>query len=117
MGNGVCGLWERQRLFHRAVNAFSIGKAAVFHISMARILLLREEGIPVCRQQAVQRQRHIPRRHQQPPDKDAAADKAGKDEVQKEQGDPPPREPPPGMIQSRSRQIPNGSPQRIQSQR
>ena len=36
VGNGVCGLWERQRLFHRAVNAFSIGKAAVFHISIAR---------------------------------------------------------------------------------
>ena len=88
MGNGVCGLWERQRLFHRAVNAFSIGKAAVFHISMARILLLREEGIPVCRQQAVRRDRDVPRRHQQPPDKDAAADKASKDEVQKEQGDP-----------------------------
>ena len=30
---------------------------------------------------------------------------------------PVPREPPPGMIQSRSRQTPNGSPQRIQSQR
>ena len=36
VGNNVCGLWERQRLFHRAVNAFSIGKAAIFHISIAR---------------------------------------------------------------------------------
>ena len=30
---------------------------------------------------------------------------------------PPPREPPPGMIQRRSRQMPNGSPQSIQSHR
>ena len=51
-------------------------------------MVLRDDTLTARRQQAVQRQRHIPRRHQQPPDKDAAADKAGKDEVQKEQGDP-----------------------------
>ena len=55
---------------------------------MAQLSVLRDDTLTARRQQAVQRQRHIPRRHQQPPDKDAAADKAGKDEVQKEQGDP-----------------------------
>ena len=88
MGNGVCGLWERQRLFHRAVNAFSIGKAAVFHISIAQLSVLRDDTRTARRQQAVQRQRHIPRRHQQPPGQHEAADEAGQDEVQSKQGNP-----------------------------
>ena len=70
------------------MNGFSIGKAAVFHISMVRVLLLREEGIPVCRQQAVRRDRDVPRGHQQPPGQHEAADEAGQNEVQGKQGDP-----------------------------
>ena len=66
----------------------SIGKAVVFHISMARNLLLREEGIPACRQQAVRRDRDVPRGHHQPPGQHEAADEAGQNEVQGKQGDP-----------------------------
>ena len=36
VGKRFAVLWERPALFHQAVNGFSIGKAAVFHISIAR---------------------------------------------------------------------------------
>ena len=75
--------------------AFPSDRECVFHRQSGRFphfhsagLILGDDTLTARRQQAVQRQRHIPRRHQQPPDKDAAADKTGKDEVQKEQGDP-----------------------------
>jgi len=54
---------------------FSIGGAAVFHIS---IVLLSHD-------QAVDGEGHIPRRHQQAPYQDEAPDEAADDEVQHEQ--------------------------------
>ena len=36
VGKRFAVLWERPVLFHQAVNGFSIGKAAVFHSSIAR---------------------------------------------------------------------------------
>ena len=34
------------------------------------------------------RQRHIPRRHDQPPDQDETTNDSGQNEIQREQGDP-----------------------------
>ena len=36
VGKRFAVLWERPVLFHQGVNGFSIGKAAIFHISIAR---------------------------------------------------------------------------------
>ena len=99
------GLWANGQAGRRCGKAvcrpggkacpFPLGGDWLFHRQSGRFphfhsagLILGDDTRTARRQQAVQRQRHIPRRHQQPPDKDAAADKAGKDEVQKEQGDP-----------------------------
>ena len=54
---------------------FSIGGAAVFHISIVRL----------SHDQAVDGEGHIPRRHQQAPYQDEAPDEAADDEVQHEQ--------------------------------
>ena len=54
---------------------FSIGGAAVFHISIVRL----------SHDQAVDGEGHIPRRHQQAPYQDEAPDEAADDEVQREQ--------------------------------
>ena len=95
------GLWANGQAGRRCGKAVCrpVGKACpfpsggewLFHRQSGRFphfhsagLILGDDTRTARRQQAVQRQWHIPRRHQQPPDKDAAADKTGKDEVQKE---------------------------------
>ena len=55
---------------------------------MAQLSVLRDDTLTACRQQAVQRQRHIPRRHDQPPDQDETTNDSGQNEIQREQGDP-----------------------------
>ena len=54
---------------------FSIGGAAVFHISIVRL----------PHNQAVDGEGHIPRRHQQAPHQDETPDESADDEVQREQ--------------------------------
>ena len=79
-GKPVCRLWERACPFPWAVNGFSIGKAAVFHISMTQNLLSHD--------QAVCGDRHIAHGYQKPPCQDETADHAAEDEIQSEQRDP-----------------------------
>ena len=68
--------------------AFPSARAAVFHISMAQLSVLRNGTRGARRQQSVHRQRYIPCRHQQPPDQHETTDHAADNEVQREQGDP-----------------------------
>jgi len=82
-GKPVCRLWERACPFPWAVNGFSIGKAAVFHISMTQNLLSHD--------QVVCGERHIAHGHQKPPCQNEIADHATNDEIQCEQRNPVPK--------------------------
>lgn len=61
---------------------FSIGGAAVFHIS---IVLFWNIGSPSCYEQSIDGQGNIPGRHQQSPDQDETADHSANNKVQQKQ--------------------------------
>ena len=50
VGKSFAVLWERPVLFQQAVNGFSIGEAAVFHSSTARVSVLRDDRAASRRQ-------------------------------------------------------------------
>lgn len=61
---------------------FSIGEAAVFHIS---IVLFWNIGSPSCYEQSIDGQGNIPGSHQQSPDQDETADHSANNKVQQKQ--------------------------------
>ena len=104
-GKPVCRLWERACPFPWAVNGFSIGKAAVFHISMTQNLLSHDQV--VCGERHIDtatKSRHARTKSPiTPPMMKFSANSAI----------PSPKEPPPGMSQRHIRWRPKGRPQSI----
>ena len=80
VGKLFADLWKRLAFFHQVVNGFSIGTSGSFPYF--------HDARKSSNDQPVHRQRHIPHRHNKPPDQNETADYTADNKVQCKQGDP-----------------------------